>query len=377
MPPRDKLPEPIATLRRERAWPKGIPMPPAGAYKAGQPWSFEDEELLRKYYTKYGTRYAARLLGRTHGAIRERANKLGITEPKGSHWTKAEDRVLVKQYHRLTARELAAQLGRTTRSVMARLHVLGLTAPASAVWSAAEDAAVRKLSYTMPHAELAAKLGRTRNAIVKRIAVLGIPSPHTPFVPTKRDVAYIRKNMGDISLTAMGVQLDVSTNAVRSIALGLGWQPREELRRWTAKDDALLHKLDGATPRREVAARLGRTPLAVQGRAKRLGLTDEAARPWSKADEKRLARLYGSGMGYTAIASKLGRTRSGVHNRLRTLGLTASLPLKRRWNKADETLLRQLWGTLPKAEIAVRLGRSVSSVSKKAHTLGLTAKRSR
>src|SRR4051812_40644270 len=59
--------------RHATAWPKGVPMPKAGASRAGEVWSEAEERLLRRYYQRYGSHYCARLLGRTQNAANVKA----------------------------------------------------------------------------------------------------------------------------------------------------------------------------------------------------------------------------------------------------------------------------------------------------------------
>jgi hypothetical protein len=48
---------------------------------------------------------------------------------------------------------------------------------------------------------------------------------------------------------------------------------------WTPEDEDILRQLYPKTPTREVAARLGRTPLAIRSRAMELGITKSTEKP--------------------------------------------------------------------------------------------------
>jgi len=101
----------IQKARQKREWPEKIPMPPASAFKGNQIWTWEDEELLRKWYPKYGGRYCARLLGRSPDSIKIRANRLGFI--KDRRWGKQELDYIKQNYETLTIQQIANNLDTT------------------------------------------------------------------------------------------------------------------------------------------------------------------------------------------------------------------------------------------------------------------------
>src|SRR5262245_30288423 len=112
-------------LRRSRAWPKNVPMPKVGAYRANSKWTYDDEQLLRKHYAKYGLKYCSRLLGRSTDAIKIRASRLGIEGPQ-PHWSEKDNAQVRRWFGRKTDKELAKMLGRTAVAIRQRANLLGL-----------------------------------------------------------------------------------------------------------------------------------------------------------------------------------------------------------------------------------------------------------
>ena len=65
----------------------------------GVEWTKEEEEVLKKYYLKYGTSYCQKFLpDRSTQSIRKKAQKLGITFIKSDYWTEEEDKFLIENY---------------------------------------------------------------------------------------------------------------------------------------------------------------------------------------------------------------------------------------------------------------------------------------
>jgi hypothetical protein len=95
-------------------------------------WSADDDHRLRRILTERSIDDAARMLGRTPEAIRQRARTLAIvatqstSRPRsGARWTPAEDARL-ELHAALNPEALAALLGRSDRAIAARLRSLGL-----------------------------------------------------------------------------------------------------------------------------------------------------------------------------------------------------------------------------------------------------------
>lgn len=293
---------------------------------------------MRDCYRKYGTQYAARLLGRSLGAITARASILGLTDRSLSAgkprpwarkgwspppWTATDDEQL-RRLHAdgYTPRQIADAMGRTKVDVRQRARAIGVYRDLRP-WSEEDDRMLRELYGTMPYAQVAERLGRSVASVTGHAAFLGIAHSRT-------------------------------------------WEP------WEPKEDKLLRSLYGQMPNVEVARRMNRSEDAVIIRAGKLGLTRGITPPWSTKEDALLKQLHRAGTSYDDIARAIGRTRNAVSGRVMKLGLVATQPMRApRWTKQEENVLRKLYGMVRNREIAARLGRTLASVGLKARELGL------
>jgi len=312
-------------------------MPPAGAYRGYSRWSYEEEELLRRHYPRYGAQYAARLLGRSQYAICARASDLGVTRPSATAgkprpwarkgwspppWTPEDDEKLRRLHvERRTPSQIARALKRTKKDIVHRARSTGLYRDQSG-WTAEEDHLLRKLYGTVPYREIAGRLGRSVTAVTAHAGYLGIAGART-------------------------------------------WPP------WTEEEKSLLRRIYGTMSVAEVAERVGRSVSAVARRAGMFGLTKNFGSPWSAEEDSLLTRLHAEGKGYAEIGRQLERTATSVGTRAAKLGLTVTQPMRVRWSAREQAVLRELYGRVTNRKIAARLGRSIASIGLKARELGI------
>ncbi len=379
MTARKNIPEPIAELRRARSWPKGVPMPEAGAWHGNARWTYEDDEALRRYYPPYGEFYAARLLGRTLAAVISRANALGILREVRARrrWTPAELKLLKGQYGRVDVHELAERLGRNYRMVTDKARQLGLTSP-SKLWTADDDEYVRSHYDTLPVAEIARHLGRTANSVMTRAREeLDIARRVKPITPEV--VARIMESVGRVAITTIVAELGIGADRIMKVAHKHGYRPRGQWwkKQWSAKEDAILRKHYATTRGVDLARRLGCTHSMIENRARVLGLPlkkkqGRSKTRWSRADDALLRKLYDH-RSTKELALRFNCTAREIEARRRHLRLrrpdTISVP--RRWSEAEDALLRELAGSTDRKEIAQRLGRSRQAVTDRADRLGV------
>ena len=118
--------------------------------------------------------------------------------------------------------------------------------------------------------------------------------------------------------------------------------------------------------RRFVAECLKRTVLAVSTRARQLGLT-RRLQPWSQSADDILRNSYGK-ESIASIANRVGRTEVAVAGRASKLGLrTRSF-----WTPKDIQYLRKWYRKKSAVELAKLMSRDVFSVRAKAKRLELT-----
>lgn len=94
---------------------------------------------------------------------------------------------------------------------------------------------------------------------------------------------------------------------------------------WTAEEDAVLREVYEREGHKRVSERLPQRSLSsIFHRANRLGL--KARRRWSKADDNQLRDLWDSGVCIHTIAKTLGRTQRTTYWRAQQLGLRLGCP---------------------------------------------------
>ena len=139
----------------------------------------------------------------------------------------------------------------------------------------------------------------------------------------------------------VAARLGRSVDAVDARRRAVGCEARTQRRPWQAGEDELLRAArTAAIPASEVAPRLGRSIEAVWLRSRQLGLSRTAARPYSADDDRTLRRCWDGGVGLAHLPRELGRSADALRLRARQLGL-ASPPRRQRWRPEDDRLLRE------------------------------------
>jgi|GEM_PF-4644973 len=102
--------------------------------------------------------------------------------------------------------------------------------------------------------------------------------------------------------------------------------------RYTPEEEALIRDCWGKKPISQIAALLQRTPVAVDFKARQMGLPfNEPRRPFSAEELEVVARDYEQ-VGAVALAERLGRSAQAVRNKAAQLGIKGRMgrPRKRR-----------------------------------------------
>lgn len=229
--------------------------------RQGQPWSQQEEDLLRELYPSMFNFELAERFGRTSDAICTKAGQLRLkknwrkydstTFKKGKLWSKKEINRLKKLYPILPISKLRGHFPkRSDGTITTTALSLGLKknyikqphSPNYNLWRKQKDL-LAKLYPTTDNKELAQLLGRTPCAIQAQATKMGLHK--SLYVPGKQ--------------SGKGERL------------------------WTPKEDNLLRKLYPTTKTKDLAAQLDRTVDAVITRAGRLGVR--------KNDRKRQTNL--------------------------------------------------------------------------------------
>jgi len=267
-------------MKRGR-WPEYVPPPNPGRSSRYLRWTKEEDNILRTYYPKRGSRYTAEMLGRSITSVQHRALKLGIPGNGVRVWTEMEVRYLRSRYPQTPVSRICRTLHRSEQSVRGQINRLGLGAVAPAPWTEGEIAYLRAHYGKVKVAELAEELGRSTDAVEIKAGKLGLSRKNVQL--TEEDVRYVLDNLGTIPYTRMAAKLGVDVKKLMRLAARHGYKARGSCRAWSEEDDAYLRASYGSTSRKAIAEHLGRTVGAVGVRAGMLGLTKSRSRTKQKS----------------------------------------------------------------------------------------------
>lgn len=294
------------------------PVPP----RQRREWTAEEDAQLKKWYPTKGSTYLMELLGRPRASIQQRAIRLKVSGP-GKRWTHREDVFVKHNYAKRTAGYIAEKLGRSEMSVRQRLITLKLTNATSRPWTKQEIEWLRQHYGTATSAELAAELDRTIDAVEIKAGRIGISKAHRKMTVQER--RWIKKNLGEISMLNMSIQLKVAHSQVLRVAREFGYHPRPNNRPWTPQEDEQLRQLYPTTTARELGELLERTLPAVRMRLEKLELTTPRVVPrsWVKEEDAVVKKFYGKKTA-AEIGAMIGRTQFAVVGRAKHLKVSNS-----------------------------------------------------
>jgi hypothetical protein len=318
----DSSVDPIKKMRKSRYWPPGIPKPKPGAYSVGSRWTREQEELLRRYYAQYGSRYCARLLGRTMLGVRNHALLLNIPGPALRGWSDREVLYLRRYHQRMTMERLAEKLGRSEASIVKAVRRLGLSGDERS-WTKKELDYIRKNYRKMPFVEIARHLRRTPDAVKVKAGRLGLAKPTVKF--SRKQVEWVLDNLGKLTYAEMAERLGVFPIRLMKLAARHGYHARPNNRAWTADEDEFLRRNHGKMTRAEIARQLERTAGSVGQRMTIIGITRDSRRadlirPWTEDEDRMMREIYGT-VSREEVARRMNRTVIAVTRRAGELGL--------------------------------------------------------
>ena len=246
-------------------------------HRAGLPWDWKEVDVLMGLYADHTDAELARMLGRSEWGIRGKARNLGLarnhrTHPGGSvlrnsrAWS-PEDVGLLCELHLTTPyEEIAEKLGRTRNAVHLKARKLGLQK--MKFWSEDEDKLLREQQSTRAYSQLAETLGRTAGAVNARVTTLGLEPKVHAWVPG--EVLALAQDYGKVSTEVMAADLGRTRLAV----LGKAYRERiVQKRRWSKAEIGKLRSLLSSDTVRQIAEEIGRSHAAVRGKIRQLGLS--------------------------------------------------------------------------------------------------------
>lgn len=146
-----------------------------------QPWTPEEDDIIKKYYPAEGIKCISRIPGRTEQGLNQRACFLKVCRQR--FWKKEDDDI-VRRYYPTEGSSCASRLvGRSNNSVMQRAKKLGLAYEGRkrrcqpVLWTAEEEAIIREYYSVNPDLCASKLSSRTMTAIQRKASYLGVTQP--------------------------------------------------------------------------------------------------------------------------------------------------------------------------------------------------------
>jgi hypothetical protein len=262
----------------ERRRTLGIP-----ARRAPRPWTADEDALLRAAAAAgLPTSALAPRLRRPVDQVRRRRRELLGSQRPGRSYRPDEDAAIRRVWSTGEGIDsLALELGRSAGALRLRAEALGVHRPVPRRrWTSPEDAALRD-GYTLglTCAEIARTLPkRSATAVAARAAKLGLPTYARAW--SQLDDRRLRRLINDgVAVESAAQLLSRTPEALRSRTrkLGLSFPSSTDRRAagrpWTAEEETLLVLHGGLNPA-VLAEILGRSPEAIVQRLRQRGLRD-------------------------------------------------------------------------------------------------------
>ena len=165
-------------------------------------WSEEEDNILRKYYPKYGAKYCAEKLShRSFHSVRGRIRSLGLKSESpsaniGVEWTKEEEEILKKYYLKYGLEYCQKFLpNRSTLSIRRKAQHLGVTASKNDYWTEEEDKFLIENYPTKGSVFCFEKLeNRTLEAVRGRAKLLNLKTQYIPKAWSEEEIQFLLKN---------------------------------------------------------------------------------------------------------------------------------------------------------------------------------------
>lgn len=233
-------------------------------------WSPEEVRILSEKYPDLGVKVIELLPGRTATAINKKVSKLGlrVLRPQTGkspfrHWTSEELNILVTYYSALGYRVIEMLPMRTAGAIMQKVQVLGLSEPQEP-WSDDEVKKLLELWKSGTRTEVGAAIGRTSGAVAAKAKRLKITFDQDSWSVEEENIlrTYYR-NEGNACLERLPRRTLIAMQAkARRMGLSDGISGRNAPR---YVDGTFSVAVNGCvcTTRQQVADQLGITRIAL------------------------------------------------------------------------------------------------------------------
>lgn len=186
-------------------------------------------------------------------------------------------------------------------------------------WSEEEVEQLKEgINNGLTHAEISIKLGRSIRAIANKSRKLGLTNRGL----AEKHKEYILNNYEHISIEKMAETLKIAPKTISQFLKSQGLANKRMKSVWTDEDIETLRILATTDTIEDIAKRMGRSTRSVWLKAHRMGIVIKSMRHyWTPDEDEYLKENWGiKRMDY--LCNKLNRSQVALEARAKTLGLT-------------------------------------------------------
>lgn len=281
---------------------------------------------------------------------------------------------------------ISLAIGRPHAGVRDKIVQLGLRRNSQRPWSELEDAELVNRYGQVPASVLAQELGRSCGAVYVRAQLFGLseanPPPFTPWEDAQIRAAYgvgvpVMQVSALIGRTWMAVNSRAHKIGARHAAHPPGWSHEEMARALALAEEGGRYLLIIEQLVKEGFPR--RTKSGFGPMIRKLGYGRGWGKAWTDDEDVLLTQAYESGGNLRTLGASLGRSPGSLRWRAEELGVRGTHPSPNgfrqgpNWKPEEDAFLRANYGALKPAEIGRQLGRPKGGVFNRAWQLGLEA----
>ena len=312
-------------------------------------WTLEEEEMVRKYYYREGSKgVQKRIPYRTLQSISNKAYRMGMrfyqkTLP-GKQWTTQEIEIL-KQYYPIEGNDCYKRLpNRTNRAVKIRARLMDLTKNGQPVWPQ-EEIDILKNNFGATKEEMQKLLpNRTWEDIREKMGQRGIHKKINRSKEqlhwTPEEIAILRQYYPIEGSKCKKRLPSRSLKAIQAYAHKLGIENISRTRAWSEEENEILRKNSQLTNKALQKLLPDRTSVAIQAKKSSYRLVKKASQPWSRQEEVILRRYYPI-EGIRCKKRLPNRTREAIL--ARAGHLMVEKRIKGSWTTEELKILRQFY----------------------------------
>lgn len=286
-------------------------------------WKEEERDIMKMHYGNMPFDELCQMLpNRSKSSIRAFALRNGLVSEM-NYWTDAEDNILREYYLKEGSKAFSRLPNRTLDSCRRRVRILGLSAERS-YWTIEEENILREY-YPTEGTDVCEKLpGRSRSSVERKAQKLGIryqPNPDMNGYWSAEEDAML-KQYYPIEGKSCTVRFQNKTECVvlaRAFKLGL----KVIGTFWTPEEEKILMDNYPTMKGKVVSLLPGKTLNAVKGKARLLGIAGEAHRSWTSEEDNILTSKYPE-MGLSIESLLPGKSHAAIRARASMLGLKSN-----------------------------------------------------